>query len=93
MPAPQAPKGVFSFKPAGPKKPGQPGTPKSATAEKARGPQRITAEGPERPKKSCTPQNVAFRTFIQPYKKNYQPYKGIFCFFLPSILSSPNICR
>lgn len=77
MPAVQTPKGFFSAKPAGWKKPGQPGSPNNLdAAEKAQAPQRITAEGPERPKKSCTPQKIAFRTFIQPYKKRYASCKG-----------------
>ncbi|KAL5518629.1 hypothetical protein ACEPAH_312 [Sanghuangporus vaninii] len=77
MSAAHTPKGFFSARPAGWKKPGQPGSPNLDAAEKAQAPQRITADGPERPKKSCTPQKIAFRTFIQPYKKRYASCKVI----------------
>lgn len=64
--------GLFSFKPSGPRKPGQP--PVSPDLEKAC-PERITREGAEKPKKSCKPQKIKFRTFIQPYEKSYATSK------------------
>lgn len=74
MPPPKIPAALFSYKPSGPRKPGQP--PASPDLEKAC-PERITREGAEKPKKSCKPQKIKFRTFIQPYKKSYSTCKGI----------------
>ena len=74
--APQIQKGLFfSYKPAKTK---LSANADSSELEKQEAPQRITAEGPEKPKKSCEPLKVPFRTFIKPYNKKHGKYKGAY---------------
>ena len=63
---------LFSYKPP------QKKTPPQKDLEKA-SPERMTENGLTKPKKSCEPQKVPFRTFIKPYSEKYPHCRRKYC--------------
>lgn len=51
-------------------------------------PERMTEDGLTKPKKSCEPQRVPFRTFIKPYSEKYPHCRRQSCFLVDALFLS-----